>query len=81
MKKIKRLKSHYELTSCDFGGISHEVGIEQGVVLSFRFAVRKVRRAPRVLRMAAVSQSSVKFGEKRVLLVGANNYIKNPLST
>ena len=47
--------------------------IEQGVVLSFRFAERKVRRAPRVLRMA--SQSSVKFGKKRVLLVGATNLI------
>ena len=30
--------------------------IEQGVLLSFRFAERKVRRAPRVLRMAVVSQ-------------------------
>ena len=43
--------------------------IEQGVVLSYRFAERKVRRAPRVLRMAVVSQSSVKFGKKRVLLL------------
>ena len=49
--------------------------IEQGVVLSFRFAERKVRRAPGVLRMAVVSQSSVKFGKKRVLLVGATNFI------
>ena len=49
--------------------------IEQGVVLSFRFAERKVRRAPRVLRMAVVSQSSVKFGKKRVLLVGATNFM------
>ena len=48
--------------------------IEQGVVLSFRFAERKVRRAPGVLRMAVVSQSSVKFGKKRVLLVGATNF-------
>ena len=55
----------YELTLC----------IEQGVVLSYRFAERKVRRAPRVLRMAVVSQSSVKFGKKRVLLVGATNLI------
>ena len=44
--------------------------IEQGVVLSCRFAEWKVRRAPRVLRMAVVSQSSVKFGKKRVFLVG-----------
>ena len=42
--------------------------IEQGVVLSCRFAEWKVRRAPRVLRMAVVSQSSVKFGKKRVFL-------------
>ena len=49
--------------------------IEQGVVLSFRFAERKVRRAPRVLRVAVVSQSSVKFGKKRVLLVGATNFM------
>ena len=49
--------------------------IEQGVVLSFRFAERKVRRAPGVLRMAVVSQSSVKFGKKRVLLVGATNFM------
>ena len=51
--------------------------IEQGVVLSFRFAERKVRRAPRVLRMAVVSQSSVKFGKKLVLLVGATNFMIN----
>ena len=43
-------------------------------MLSYRFAERKVRRAPRVLRMAVVSQSSVKFGKKRVLLVGATNF-------
>ena len=49
--------------------------IEQGVVLSFRFAERKVRRAPRVLRMAVVSQSSVTFGKKRVLLVGETNFV------
>ena len=49
--------------------------IEQGVVLSFRFAERKVRRAPGVLRMAVVSKSSVKFGKKRVLLVGATNFM------
>ena len=49
--------------------------IQQGVVLSFRFAERKVRRAPRVLRMSVVSQSSVKFGKKRVLLVGATNFL------
>ena len=41
--------------------------IGQGVVLSFRFAERKVRRAPRVLRMAVMSQSSVKFGKMSVL--------------
>ena len=46
---------------------------EQGVVLSFRFAERKVRRAPGVLRMAVVSQSSVKFSKKRVFLVGTTN--------
>ena len=49
--------------------------IEQGVVLSCRFAERKVRRAPRVLRMAVVSQSSVKFGKKRVFLVGTVNFM------
>ena len=49
--------------------------IEQGVVLSFRFAEQKVRRAPRVRRMAVVSQSSVKFGKKRVLLVGATAFM------
>ena len=53
--------------------------IEQGVVLSFRFAERKVRRASRVLRMAVVSQSSVKFGKKRVLLVGATNFMTTML--
>ena len=42
------------------------------MVLSFRFAEQKVRRAPRVLRMAVVSQSSVKFGKK---LVGATNFM------
>ena len=49
--------------------------IEQGVVLSCRFAEWKVRRAPRVLRMAVVSQSSVKFGKKRVFLVGTINFM------
>ena len=49
--------------------------IEQGVVLSWRFAQWKVRRAPRVLRMAVVSQSSVKFGKKRVFLVGTINFM------
>ena len=44
--------------------------IEQGVVLSCRFAQWKVRRAPGVARMAGVSQSSVKLGKKRVFLVG-----------
>ena len=45
------------------------IGIEQpGVVLSCRFAKWKVQRAPRVLWMAVVSQSSIscKFGRKRV---------------
>ena len=49
--------------------------IEQEVVLSCRFAEWKVRRAPRVLRMAVVSQSSVKFGKKRVFLVGTINFM------
>ena len=49
--------------------------IEQGVVLSCRFAEWKVRRAPRVLWMAVVSQSSVKFGKKRVFLVGTINFM------
>ena len=49
--------------------------IEQGVVLSSRFAKWTVRRAPRVLRMAVVSQSRVKFGRKRVFLVGTTNFI------
>ena len=44
------------------------------LVAPTRFAERKVRHAPRVLRMAVVSQSSVKFGKKRVLLVGATNF-------
>ena len=47
--------------------------IEQGVVLSCRFAEWKLRLAPRVLRMAVVSQSSFKFGKKRVFLVGTIN--------
>ena len=51
--------------------------IEQGVVLSCRFAEWKVRRAPRVLRMAVVSQSSVKFGKKRVFLVGTINFMRS----
>ena len=49
--------------------------IEQGVVLSCRFAEWKVRHAPRVLRMAVVSQSSVKFGKKRVFLVATINFM------
>ena len=44
--------------------------IEQEVVLSCRFAELKVRRAPRVLRMAVVSQSV-----KRVFLVGIINFV------
>ena len=56
-------------------GFPETLCIEQGVVLSFRFVERKVRRAPRVLRMAVVSQSSVKFGKKHVLLVGATNFM------
>ena len=51
--------------------------IEQGVVLSCRFAEWKVRRAPRVLQMAVVSQSSVKFGKKRVFLFGTTNFMTN----
>ena len=35
-----------------------------------------MRCAPRVLRMAVVSQSSVKFGKKRVFLVGTINFRK-----
>ena len=49
--------------------------IEQGVVLSCKFAEWKVRRAPRVLRMAVVSQPSVKFGKKRMFLVGTINFM------
>ena len=49
--------------------------IEQGVVLSCRSPQWKVRSAPRVLRTAVVSQSSVKFGKKRVFLVGTNNFM------
>ena len=48
--------------------------IEQGVVLSRRFAQWKVRSAPLVLRMAVVRQSSVKFGKKPVFLVGTINF-------
>ena len=48
--------------------------IEQRVVLSCRFAEWKVQRAPRVLRMAVVSQSNVKFGGKHMLLVGTTNF-------
>ena len=55
--------------------------IEQGVVLSCRFAEWKVRRAPRVLRMAVVSQSSVKFGKKRVFLAGTINFIPRSIPT
>ena len=47
--------------------------IEQGVVLSCRFAEWKVRCAPRVLWMAVVSQSSGMFGKKCVFLVGTIN--------
>ena len=50
--------------------------IEQGVVLSCRFVEWKVRRAPHVLRMAVLSQSSVKLGKKRVFLVGTINFIQ-----
>ena len=46
-------------------------------MLSCRFAERKVRRAPCVLRMAVVSQSSVKFGKKRVFLVGKINFMNS----
>ena len=49
--------------------------IEQGVVHYCRFAERKVRRAPRVLRMAVASQSSAQFGKKRVFLVGTINFM------
>ena len=52
--------------------------IEQGVILSCRFSEWKVRRAPGVLWMAVVSQSSVKFCKKRVFLVGTINLIKTP---
>ena len=34
-----------------------------------------MRRAPRVLRMAVVSQPSVKFGKKRMFLVGTINFM------
>ena len=43
-------------------------------MLSCRFAEWKVRCAPRVLRMAVVNQSSVRFGKKRVFLVGTINF-------
>ena len=49
--------------------------IEQGVVLSRRFAEWEERSAARVLRTAVVSQSSVKFGKKRVFLVGTINFM------
>ena len=57
------------------GDFPETLCIEQGVVLSCRFAEWKVRRAPRVLRMAVVSQSSVKFGKKRVFRVGTINFM------
>ena len=50
---------------------------EQGGVLSCRFAERKVRRAPPVLGMAVGSQSSVKFGKKRVFLFGTTQFMTN----
>ena len=59
------------------GELPETLCIEQGVVLSCRFAERKVRRAPHVLRMAVVSQSSVKFGKKRVFLVGTINFMNS----
>ena len=59
------------------GEFSKTLCIEQGVVLSCRFAEWKVRGAPRVLRMAVVSQSSVKFGRERVFLVGTTNFLTN----
>ena len=34
-----------------------------------------MRHAPRVLRMAVIRQSNVKFGRKRVFLVGTTNFI------
>ena len=43
-------------------------------MLSFRFAKWKMRHAPRLLQMAVVSQSSVKFGKKREFLVGTTNF-------
>ena len=63
--------------STDEGEFPETLCIEQGVVLSCRFAESKVRRAPCVLWMAVASQSSVKFGKKRVFLVGTNNFISN----
>ena len=48
--------------------------MEYGVVLSCRFAEWKARRTPPVLRMAVGSLSSVKFGKKRVFLVGTTNF-------
>ena len=59
------------------GELPETLCIEQGVVLSCRFAERKMRRAPRVLWMAVVSQSSVKFGKKRVFLVGTINFMNS----
>ena len=67
-------------SSTDEGWIPETSCIEQGVVLSCRFAEWKVRRAPRVLRMAVVSQSSVKFGKKRVFLVGTINFLIKKVS-
>ena len=61
-----------QLMSCEF---PETLCFEQGVVFSRSFAEWKVRRAPRVLRMAVVSQSSVKFGKKRVFLVGTINFM------
>ena len=46
--------------------------IEQGVVLSCRFAESKVRRTSRVLWMAVVSQSSKVGGIARAPVWGAN---------
>ena len=36
-----------------------------------------MQRAPRALRMAVAIQSSVKFGMKRVFLIGTTNFMTN----
>ena len=73
--------NHLQLTQAQLtrGEFPKLLSIEEGVVLSSTSAEWKVRRAPGVLLMAVVSQSSVKFGKKHVFLVGTINSMTSVL--